>query len=675
MHGRLSIVCLVILFFSNGSAWAQDLLELPTVTVTAQKQEQDLQKTPASVTTLSETELEDRGIDSISDVADFTPNFVNVSSGIVGLYIPSIRGISQDGSGGTPVGLFIDGVPVLSATGFNDELMDIERVEVLRGPQGTLYGSGTEAGAINVITRKPGNEFMGKASATAGEDDRYKLAMSLSGPVVIDNLYFSLSALHNEKGGFIKNTNTGNLVNNRNYNYAKAGLRWTPTEHLEVSLIASGFKHDDGDQSLTLGPIGALIYGVDEPKKRQVQSDLEGWNKSSSGMMALKVNWDINDAFQLQSVTSARKYRSHYLNDWDFTSLVSAFSPMHSEMDSTLRNYSQELKLTWSGAKDKVITGIYVDKDNNDFTQIDFTQKVVSEKHTTTGQSLGLFAHYEKKITQKFSMLAGIRYDLADGEFDDKIRLRKNKENWSEISPKIVFQYEFTNNIMAYAGVSKGYRKGGFNDHADASDPVSYDEETLISYEVGAKTEFFDKRLRLNAAAYYMDIDDMQVRIDNPQNPEFNYVANAAKAYSAGFEAEVTARVMPGLTLSGSFGCNRTVFQDYSDSNGNYDGNKNPYAPNYTYSINAHYRSQSGIFANASLVGTGSMYLDKENTYERNAYSLVNFKTGYETQHLDLYLYAKNLFDKEYNSIGYFGGVYNIYSPPREIGVVLTYRF
>jgi len=671
---RLSVVLSLVLLLLS-TAWAEDVLILESITVTSEKQEQDLQEVPASVTALSGMELEDRQISSISDIADFTPNFISVSSGIVGLYIPSIRGINQEGSGGSSVGLYVDGVPILSGMGFNDELLDIERIEVLRGPQGTLYGSSSEVGAVNVITKQPGNDFSGKVSLEAGEDDKVKLTASVSSPIKKDRLFFSLSALHYEKDGFIRNTNTGNLVNNKEYNYGKAIFRWTPTGSLDISLIASALKHDDGDQDLAMGPTGAMMFGFPVPNDREVRSDLEGWNKNESNMQALKVTWDMNDTCELQSVTTRRRYRGHHLNDWDFSTQTSGWAPLHKEIDSIQRNVSEELKFSWAGKGASLVTGVYVDMDDNDFTGTDVAEQIVLKDHATKGKGLGVFVHGEKGLTEKLSLVTGVRYDRVEGEFEDRIRTRDHDKTWSEVSPKLNLKYRFTDDIMAYAGVAKGYRKGGFNDHASPSDPVTYDEETLISYEIGTKTEWLDKRLRINTAAYYMDIDDMQVRIDNPDSPSFNHTDNAAESYSTGFEAEVTARVATGLTLSGSFGYNRTVFKDYSDAKGDYDGNKNPYAPDYTYSINALYRHPGGVFANISQIGTGKMYLDKENTNKRDAYSVVKAKVGYETERLDVYLYADNLFDEEYDAIGYFGGVYNIYSPPREVGVNVSCRF
>lgn len=670
MRTRFFLIFLFVLLIFN-SIHAEENLQLDVMTVTAQKQEENLQDVSSSVTAFSKIDIEDNQISSISDIANFTPNFINFNTGIIGLSVPSIRGIHEDGSGGSPVGLFIDGIPILSVTGFNAEMLDIERVEVMRGPQGSLYGSNTEIGAINVITVQPGNSFMGKASVEIGEDSKRRVMLNVQGPIQKDKLFYSLSAFHHEKDGYIKNSNTGETENNRKYDYFKANLRWTPTDKIDISLIGSQLTHDDGDQDIVLGPFGAEAYGVAAPKNREVNSDLIGWNKSSSNLQALNVKWDIKDHLELQSITAKREYRSYYLNDWDFTT----FQLYHKEMDSTLIKYSQEFKVSWTGDKNKLITGIYYDIDDNIFKDKNDVTGIVEEDHTTEGSTLGLFVNNESKLSEKLAVIAGIRFDQTKGKFKDKIRSRKIDETWSETSPKIGFEYDHSDNIMTYAVIAKGYRTGGFNDHAAADDPQTYEQEKLLSYEIGAKTDFFNKRFVFNFNVYYMDIEDIQVRIDNPNSPEYNYTANAAKAQSSGLEIDAKARLTETVTLSSTIGYNHTKFKDYKDSNGDYDGNNNPYSPEYTYSLTLLQRNPDGFFGNISLFGVGEMYLDKENIYKVEPYYIANAKVGYEFKDVDLYIYAKNLFDKEYDTEGYYGGYYTVYSPPREIGVRIDYRF
>lgn len=226
---------------------------------------------------------------------------------------------------------------------------------------------------------------------------------------------------------------------------------------------------------------------------------------------------------------------------------------------------------------------------------------------------------------------------------------------------------------MTYAGVSKGYRSGGFNPLTTDPEYYSYDAEELWSYEIGLKSAFFNNRFVLNGAVYYMDITDMQV--EEAVGPLTSYMTNAAEASAQGIELEMTATVMEGMTLMAGFGYNDIEFDQFKDIKGDYKGNKNPFAPEYTFNVGAQYRHDSGVYTRADLIGYGKTYLDKANEYSRDAYEIVNTKIGYEAENFDIYLYAKNLFDKEYDLEGYYGGAYTIYSEPREIGLQAVYRF
>jgi iron complex outermembrane receptor protein len=173
-----------------------------------------------------------------------------------------------------------------------------------------------------------------------------------------------------------------------------------------------------------------------------------------------------------------------------------------------------------------------------------------------------------------------------------------------------------------------------------------------------------------------MDITDMQV--EESPSPTETYTTNAAEATGKGIEVEMTAIVTDGLSIMGGFGYTDIEFDKFSDALGDYEGNKNLNAPEYTFNIGAQYRHLSGFYARADLIGYGEMYFDKANEYSRDAYEIVNAKVGYEAEHFDVYLYAKNLFDEEYDSDGFYSGMSIIYSDPREpreVGLQLVYRF
>ncbi len=228
---------------------------------------------------------------------------------------------------------------------------------------------------------------------------------------------------------------------------------------------------------------------------------------------------------------------------------------------------------------------------------------------------------------------------------------------------------------MGYATVAKGFRSGGFNVKGYGSENESYDSEELWSYEIGAKSQLLENRLIVNGALFYMDIDNMQMQ----GNKELanRYITNAGAVVSYGAELEVQAKITPQFTMTGNVGYANVEFDEYQDTSGDYGGNKAPNVPEYTFAIGGQYRARNGFYAGVNLIGVGKMYLEKTNTYKRDAYQLVNAKVGYEANNWDIYLYGKNIFDKEYNT-EFYGpgpGYFKLYSQPREIGVKLTYRF
>ena len=655
--------------------------ELETMTVTAQKQEENIQEVPVSITVFNEQDIEDKKIESVRDMADFVPNLMIYQHGSSGMNTPTMRGITAPPeSFRVSTGLYVDGVPVLMSTGFVNEMLDIERVEVLRGPQGTIYGKSTETGAINIITRQPDNKFRGKISADGGKmlsgetGDKLKedFSLNLSGPIQKDRLFFGIAGKYYKKDGFIENTMTGDDVNDRERWFGRAHLRWTPTDDLDISLIASRLEHDDGAPDMNMGKNGAAMFGLPAPRDRKVTSNLEGENESTKDSQSLKITYDISESFTLTSVTTNWLYEHDTLMDGDF----SPATLRHEDKDNEYSKISQELRLNYSAERLKWLFGLYYDRDD-----IDIDYEVISDipemaevgSRDIDGNTYAVFANCTYSLTKQLSLITGLRYEYEEQDFEDNIDIDTD-ESWNEFSPKIALEYHFTPKIMAYISASHGYRSGGFN-FAATVDPqyYSYDEEKLWSYEIGAKSAFLNNRLIINGSVFYMDIEDMQVR--EAVLPNVSYLTNAAEATAKGVELEMTARVFDGLSLMAGFGYTDIEFDDFKDAEGDYEDNDNPWAPEYTFNLGAQYRHYSGFYARCDLIGYGKMYFDKANVYSRDAYEIVNAKIGYEAEDFDIYLYAKNLFDEEYDSDGYYGGFYTIYSDPGEVGLQVVYRF
>ncbi len=242
-------------------------------------------------------------------------------------------------------------------------------------------------------------------------------------------------------------------------------------------------------------------------------------------------------------------------------------------------------------------------------------------------------------MSQRFSLTGGLRYETTEKEYQNHISAEHLDDSWDVLTPKLALEYRPLSGIMTYISASKGYRAGGFN--ASATDPeyAAYDEEELWSYEIGAKNAFLNNRLIVNACVFLMDISDMQV--SQKVSPTTSYLTNAAEASAKGVELELTGRITAGLTIMAGIGYTHLEFDDFKDEDGDYQGNKTPYSPEYTFNIGAQYRWQNGLYAKADLVGYGDMYFDKANECKRDAYQIVNAKIGYETEHYDIYLYVK----------------------------------
>jgi len=657
---------------ANEKSARQDY-DLDNIIVTAQKQQENIQDVPVSITVFDDTCLEDRKVESVKDLADFVPNLMIFDNGQPGANSPSMRGIHAVGESSTvSTGLYVNGVPTLIASGYDEEMYDIERIEVLRGPQVTLYGKNTQAGVINIITKVPDNEFRGKVSGQLGEDNKRQALLNISTPIVKDRFFMGVSGRFYEKDGIITHADTGETMDDRKRWSGRTHLRWTPIDDLDLSFIASRFQYDDGQAKMNLTEYGYTMYGQPANGYRQVRSNMAGENDSSDESFALKAAWHINDALTLTSITTRREYNDKLKMDWDF----SRMSLAHSFKDDVYSKLSQELRLDSKSDRLNWLFGLYYDDDDID-TNMVFDSVVPSMAYTldrtTSSKSYAAFAHLSYLLMEKLSVMGGIRYETSEFEHQERMYNTTTEVSWDDITPKIALQYRFTPGVMGYVNVSKGYRTGGFNMYATDSQYFSYDPEYLWSYEVGFKSTFLNKRMRLNGALFYMDISDMQV--NQAINPAEGYVTNAAEATAIGGELEVSARITNELTLMAGLGMTKVEFDKFEDALGNYEGNKVPFAPDYTFNIGAQYRHTMGFFARVDWVGYGEIYFDKENNYSRDPYQLVNAKIGYEAEQFDVYLYAKNLFDKTYDSKGYYSGYYTIYSDPREAGLQLVYRF
>lgn len=632
--------------------------ELPVVTVTVNKQSQVLERVPASVSAFDGDELEAAGIDSLEGVAQMTPGFTFQSSGQSGLQPPVMRGLTANITGfSSSVALVVDGVPTLRGQGFDDNLLGIERVEVLRGPQSTLYGRNAEAGVVSIVTRKPGNDPYAVVSAEVGSRDKRVLRFDASHALVKDTLYLGVAGEFFEQNGFIDNTFKGHKEDDRERRNGRLALRWTPDEQTDATLRYAQREYRDE---------GSLWGSVTAPRGT-VRSGTDSWNDSTARTVSLDVSHALAPGLRLRSVTANNEFTDRIKQDIDFMPA----DMLHVSRDHHFRTLSQELRLEGQLGQAQWLAGFYADRDDHDLS---FGQKIPLGSTTTSaaqkGNSTALFTHWSIPLADRWTVTAGgrierdeVRFALAGGS--------EQSREWTHFSPKLALQYQWRQDAQVYASVADGFRAGGFNAFAPEA-YRRYQPERVRSFELGAKGRLLDRRLRYGASVYLMDVRDMQVQ--QIGSPGQMFLTNAASARPAGVEAELQYLLGSGWQIQAALGLNHTRFREFKDGANDYKGKHNPLASDATGHLGVRYDAPQGWYAQAHLNGASKVYLDAANKYGRAGYGVINLMAGYTFGHTELSAYVHNAGNKKYDTIGFLNGTTTIYSPPRELGLRLTWR-
>jgi len=667
-----SYILLSALILGQGLNAKEKTTKLENLIVTAQKQEENVMNVPISLNYFSEFDIEQRDINDLTDISKYTPSFEMMSNGTRGASTPSMRGIHAEvQTFQLSTGIYIDGVPSLSSVGYDTIFDDIESIQVLRGPQSTLYGKNAEVGAIVIKTKQPTNEIQGKVQGTVGTDKKKELKLKVSGPIIKDKLFVGLSATRDEKKGFIQQKSTGKIIDDTGHKYYKLNLRSTPSDNLEMALISSYLKYDDG---------ASRLNATTQKDPRVMDVDLVGSNKSKQVLNSLRIKYDFSKNTSIESITAMNKMTEDTVFDGD----ASIYPAFHTHRKSEHETSLQEFRLNQKFDNFRYVLGL-------DFNKFDVTHKTkvlsymlsngtilsnINTKEEGEDKAKGVFFHSTYDINPKWSLITGLRYDKEDKEFQSIPSIIRptafnEKRSYSEFSPKLALNYKIADNNILYGSVSKGYKPGGFNAFAPIGSPKTYTEEKILSYELGNKLVL--GKLALNTNIYHMEITDMQVQ--ESFSPQLLVITNAAEATSQGLEFDLNYNVNEALNLFANAGFNRTKFDKFRDALGDYSKNYNPNAPKYNYNLGLQYRTPKGYYSRFDLNGQGKVYADKQNANSRKAFNTVDVKIGYETESYDIYLYSKNLFDKKYDFVGYHGGNYTVPSDPRETGIKLTYRF
>lgn len=661
------------------------------VVITATKRKADPQKLPTSLSVFDEAEIENAGIADMLDVVPRVPNLHIKHAAAENTLV--IRGISGfDTSIGSAAALYVDDVCFPLNYMHNPDLFEIQEITVLRGPQGTLYGRNSESGVVHIVTKAPGNTDEGYFSISPFLHDvdgeartGVRLGGSYSGPIVEDRLFIGFSGSQETSQGFIENTLTKEeAAGETDHENGRFRLRWKGSRQFTADFIGDIALADDGNANkrYVSGPFTTPPYEV------RYDNDTGRIRQHGHGE-TLKLHYDASN-WQIVSVTGARYYQNHMTRDAD----CGPFPMGMNNLDYRTQLYSQEVRVTSADRKDGTgwLFGLYgFDED----TETDILLEALGEHRISdiNTRGMALFGEGTWSLVPGLRFTLGIRGDHVDLEGDQNMTAKAGNKRFdgdrtdTEYLPKASIAWDVHPRLMGYATIARGYLSGGFNTafaNSDAS--FTYKPEYTTNYEIGCKGRAFAGRMTTSLALFWIDIKDKQVSELVPDGKtDVRTIRNAAEAHSTGVELSMDFQATPLLSLHGSYGFTQAEFDDWTTTETtpsgktmvvDYEGRELPNAPTHTYNIGFHYQRPDGFFGRMDLLGTGEYYSDVKNIEKLDSYQTVDARIGYVGERIETTLWARNLFDEEYETVRFARRQTSaIDGAPRSFGVTFTLRF
>ncbi len=644
---------------------------LPPVVITAEKRQTEEQKTPVAVTVFTAQDLEDRNLKTVHDVLAQVPNLMQVDT-IGGNTMAAFRGsVTSMGTETNPLVIYVDGVPVDSYSSMDASLLNIERIEVLRGAQSTLYGKNAFSGVVNIISKKPDNTHTGKVYIDGGSEWSMEGGVTTSGPIIEDKLFFSLSGSHDYRDGYMKGPNSNDERNTR----VKGQFRLLPTNDSELNLHLAYTKYEEGPLPVVKGS---------DPSLHDWASDTDHRDKETFSA-ALHSAVDFSAA-ELKSVTTFRSDDMRASHD-NSTYMVGTYN----EYDESSWEATQEFRVQSPADSDagfSWLAGVYGGYRDLDRKKWFTPSTTINFPYTDKMTEFAPFGQVEVPLfVDALKLTTGLRWQYVKREATIKTIFGGSPwvnedldESWEEFLPKAVLSYQITDDYMVYAGVNRSFLPGGFSRQVmPGIAELTYKPQYAWNYEVGAKTSWLENRLNANLTLFYSKYTDMHVTSMNMiiGGP---VATNAGKVTAYGAEAELDAQILPGLRGTASVGYTHAEFDEYTATNAlgvdvDYSGKRVQYTPEYTGNLSLVYRHSTGFMGQAGVQYASKMYWDAGNSASQGSVTTVNAKIGYEAESFDVYLYATNLFDKRYSTLYESTMNYSLTAPPREVGVQMAYRW
>lgn len=732
---------------NGGSAFAQGATGNPDsgasnaggadIVVTARRREERLQDVPISVAAYSAEDVEKKSLNDIQNVALATPN-VNYAAGYTrgkaaGNLI--IRGVGQtntDTQFEAGVGIYLDGVYIASMQGVNLDLLDTERVEVLRGPQGTLFGKNTIGGALNIVSKRPDDQLAGKVEFTVGQRNRLQAKAQANIPIIPGSIDMRIGLASEQADGHGKVLNfaTGQKIGDigdRNRLSGRAMILFTVSDSFDALFSIDGRRIRETNTGFDLVGIQTGTFrtnmnnllaarGLPLFDQRFVTAspydtygtgpnfyDVDAYNLSGT------LTWNLNDDITIKSITAYRDLKVGTGVDFD----GSPYRLIEQTVDWDQTQFSQEFQLGGTSLDNKLnwVMGLfYMDFKSSDFRFNNFGGEVVALGGTPDARSnsyanartksYAVFGQATYALTDQLNLTLGGRYSkdkrfFEGGQFaltNLNPVLTGGRGSWNAFSGTAALDYKITRDLMIYASAGRGY-KGGIPENLRAATPQPLvDPEYITSYEIGFKSEFLDRKVRLNTALFYSNYDDLQLQIarfDPVSGRTTSFIANAAKVRIQGLETELDIYPLPGMSLNASYGYTDAKYKNFQPGVPFAITNDLVETPKHTLSLSGEYSMALGDSLNLvprldwSYKSALEHDLFNRVLGHQKGFGVLNGRVALESAsgNWSLALFVTNITNKAYtvgsqNTTGAAFGMENrIYGDPRQWKVTASFKF
>ena len=690
---RVSVIASYALLAT--AAFAEETT-LDPIVVSSDFREKTLSQATNSMTVIGESELYDKSSLAFEETIGQVPN-VNFTSGASRAHHIQIRGIGERSQFTTPinpsVGIIIDGID-FSQSALGVTLFDVKQIEVLRGPQGTTFGSNGMAGVINMQSNEPTKETTGHVEATVGDYNTKAFGAAVGGTLIEDTLLGRVSVYKNTSDGFMKNSFL-NREDTQNIDEltAKAQLRWFASDNHTIDLNLMHLDIDNGYDAFTFD--NSRTSHADEPGKDTQKTDA----------FALKSTYQVNSKMHLISALSysSSDLEYSYDEDWSYVGEFDESLYPYSSFDQYLRDRTQtdiDVRLVsdedgriFDGASDWTIGAYYKDFSEDMTRNYTYLDGPFGSAYDT--KSAAIYGQLDTALNNKLTLVTGLRVEDWDAEYSDTYGAMIDTDEVL-VGGKLGLNYQEASNRLYYATLSKGYKPGGVNADSFLPDNArDYETETLWNLDLGLNSSHLDNQLTSRLNLFYGKRKDQQVKSsvviprDDGSTQFVDYLANAAEGTYYGLESEVHYYPTESLHLYSNIGLLEATFDEYEDPNPtsvDVEGRTPAQSPNYQYNVGFDYMFAGSWIFKTNVEGKGSYYFSNRHDEKSDAYALVNSSLEYTNGNWGASLWIRNIADEEYQVRGFgsFGNnpgngytteLYTQQGAPRTAGLTVTYDF